>query len=133
MLQKSKKCTSPRSYIVLFRCPESHIKTGQKEFFLDEGVYGYLGSCGTSCDNRVSRHMIRDFRKRHWHVDYLPCIPFASLIIEIDERKMSRYLSDIPSIPGFGNSDDRGHPRLFMVVDIPCFLNRVISFSSQVE
>ncbi len=115
-----------KSYMVFFMCPDSTVRTGKKEFRIGNGIYSYLGSCGSSCQKRIGRHMNRNFSKRHWHVDYLPCKPLLSLTIVTDEKTMGLQLMDYPSVPGFGNSDDRTHPRLFSVADLYAFIENVL-------
>ncbi len=130
MLPENRRVSAMKSYMIFFMCPDSTVRIGKKEFRLEKGIYSYLGSCGSSCSKRIGRHMNRNFSKKRWHVDYLPCKPLLSLTMITDERTMSLRLIDVPHIPGFGNSDDRPHPRLFLISDLEAFLESILLIDS---
>lgn len=99
-----------KAYIVVFECPGGAVRTRAREFRIGEGLYAYVGSCGSSCWGRVGRHMERRGAK-FWHVDYLPCRPVAAAVEAVEERQLARLLaSSLEYVPGFGSSDDPAAP-----------------------
>ncbi|AWR96386.1 DUF123 domain-containing protein [Acidianus sulfidivorans JP7] len=98
-----------KGYLVFFYCDKSTIKTKSKEFYLREGYYVYVGSCGKNCAKRISRHLSKQKKKLHWHIDYLSevCEPLCALVLPITEKELAKRLP-YPGIDGFGNTDDKG-------------------------
>ncbi|MDT7869190.1 MAG: DUF123 domain-containing protein [Thermoproteus sp.] len=114
------------SYLVLFRCPSSVVETKARRFYLDEGLYAYVGSCGVSCHKRIARHLRRPAR-RHWHVDYLPCEAVAAFATRLRESDLAARLSACAEyVKGFGSTDDRRAPsHLFKVGSLAQLLDAI--------
>lgn len=95
--------------MVFFQCKEGEIKSKSRSFYLKEGYYVYVGSCGKSCSKRISRHLNIIKEKKHWHVDYLSslCEPVAVLVLPYSEKDLVKRLP-FDGIQGFGNTDDKG-------------------------
>jgi sugar fermentation stimulation protein A len=83
---------------------------GELEFH--RGFYCYVGSARAGLRARVSRHLRRDGKRRHWHIDYLrPRVRGVGAIVwcgtEADECVLSRLVAEEAdlSVPNFGCSD----------------------------
>ena len=111
-----------KGYLILFTCKKGTIKLSSgREFKLNEGYYVYVGSCGINCAKRISRHMNKEKKKLHWHVDYLAqlCEPIAAIVIEKGEKDIAKKLSKLEYIKGFGSTDDKENPsHLFNLQEI---------------
>ena len=111
-----------KGYIVFYSCNKGEIVTRSRKFEIEKGPYFYVGSCGKSCSDRISRHM-RKCKNKFWHVDYLTdlCTPLGSLILPMEEREIVKMFKGLRVIHRFGNSDDReseGHLFLGGMKDI---------------
>jgi len=120
-----------KGYLVLFYCNQGIIKlsTG-REFELNKGYYAYVGSCGVNCSKRVSRHMSKEKKKLHWHVDYLTqlCEPIGAIILEKEEKEIARKLSKLEYVKGFGSTDDKENPsHLFKFHEIRELISIILS------
>jgi len=120
-----------KGYLVLFYCDQGIIKlsTG-REFELNEGYYAYVGSCGVNCSKRISRHMSKEKKKLHWHVDYLTqlCEPIGAIILEKEEKEIAKKLSKLEYVKGFGSTDDRENPsHLFRFHEIRELISIILS------
>ncbi|AWS00708.1 DUF123 domain-containing protein [Metallosphaera hakonensis JCM 8857 = DSM 7519] len=98
-----------KGYVVIFSCMEGVVRTGKREFWLSQGIYVYVGSCGINCTKRISRHLSKEVKRKRWHVDYLKeiCEPEGVLVLPIPEEEIADMLSD--PVKGFGSSDCRKH------------------------
>jgi Uri superfamily endonuclease len=120
-----------KGYIVFLECKKGIIKTKGKEFVINEGNYAYVGSCGNYCDKRISRHMIKEKRKLHWHIDYLSsiCTTIAVLVLNMKEKEIASKLSIFPSIYGFGSTDDNNNKSHLFRVNISSVINTLKSYN----
>lgn len=120
-----------KGYIILFKCGKGIIRLpSRKEFLIEEGYYAYVGSCGLNCSKRVSRHMTKDKKKLHWHVDYLLslCESLFAISLCVSEEEIAKKLSRLKYVKGFGSTDDRENlSHLFIVEDIREFISLLTS------
>ncbi|MDR1318606.1 MAG: DNA/RNA nuclease SfsA [Treponema sp.] len=79
------------------------------------GWYVYAGSAMKNLSQRISRHLRRVKKKKHWHIDYLS--PWASKIRALPICSRRNLECDLAAalealggkgVPGFGCSDCRG-------------------------
>jgi sugar fermentation stimulation protein A len=79
------------------------------------GWYVYAGSAMKNLSRRMSRHLRRVKKRKHWHIDYLT--PLASKIKALPVRSCRSLECDLAAaleklggegVPGFGCSDCRG-------------------------
>ena len=118
-----------KGYLVLFSCKQGVIKLPSgREFILDEDYYVYVGSCGTNCAKRISRHLSKEKKKLHWHVDYLAqlCEPIAAIVLEKGEKDMAKKLSRLEYVKGFGSTDDKENPSHLFKVEIKGLLSLIL-------
>jgi Uri superfamily endonuclease len=111
--------------LIIFLSKESCIEIGQqgtKRF--PKGYYSYTGSAlgtgSSSLKQRLSRHLRKAGKKKHWHIDFLLAHEEATVTAVVaaqTERKMECELNEhiekqgfaeIP-ISGFGSSDCKGN------------------------
>lgn len=80
----------------------------------DAGIYIYVGSALSGLGRRLERHLRRDGKKRHWHVDSLleraeiEGILFAETPERVEctiSQEIAADSSRFRPVPGFGNSD----------------------------
>ncbi len=76
------------------------------------GTYLYVGSAMNSLENRIKRHLCKDKRKKHWHIDYLTSaqgVEVEGVYIFLNKRmeeEISKKLAEICTpVKGFGASD----------------------------
>ena len=89
---------------------------------LEAGDYCYVGSAMNGLDQRVSRHLSHEKKKR-WHIDNLTTVCSDMCAYEhegdgITECSLSEFLSSTggtPAIDGFGCSDCGCQTHLFKV------------------
>ncbi|MEM1836772.1 MAG: DUF123 domain-containing protein [Pyrobaculum sp.] len=106
------------SYLVVFRCPQHVVETQSSKFFIPEGVYIYVGSCGRSCIKRVLRHINRPKRRR-WHIDYIKCDALYAVVLPHTETYVANVLTaNCPYVEGLGSSDDVLNPSHFFKCEI---------------
>jgi sugar fermentation stimulation protein A len=104
------------SYLIVFCLKKRETLTvgslGRLSF--EKGWYVYAGSAQKNLDRRVARHMRKNGKIKHWHLDYL--IPLGSGVRAFPiagrlnlECALSRDLKKAGGrgIPGFGSSDCR--------------------------
>ena len=121
---------SEMSYAVVFRCPSAVVKTRARVFCVEEGLYVYVGSCGSSCHKRILRHLRRPVRK-FWHVDYLPCAALFALVTRLKEVDLAaRLAARLEYVASFGSSDDRNTPSHLFKIPSLSYLLDVISTAS---
>lgn len=106
------------TYVVVMELPEdSSIRVGSLGTFdFPQGYYAYAGSAQSGIEQRVSRHMVRDKKKR-WHIDHLAAkadvvsrllIPLGSKDMECVVAKALMSVDGASVIArGFGSSDCR--------------------------
>jgi sugar fermentation stimulation protein A len=106
-------------YLILLELPEDRdIETGALGTIpFKKGWYLYAGSARKNLSSRVARHLRREKKQKHWHLDYLT--PYAGVLKAFPimsyrglECELVRGLikaGGLP-IPGFGSSDCRGGP-----------------------
>jgi sugar fermentation stimulation protein A len=79
------------------------------------GWYVYAGSALKNLDQRISRHLRKIRKQKHWHLDYLT--PYAKTISALPIRSCQNLECDLAAalkasggagIPGFGCSDCQG-------------------------
>ncbi|QGR18553.1 DUF123 domain-containing protein [Stygiolobus azoricus] len=120
-----------KGYIVFLNCRKGNIRTKSKEFHLEEGFYAYVGSCGVNCAKRISRHMSKEKRKMHWHIDFASselCEVIAVLVVPLSEKEIVRSLVDkYEYVIGFGSSDDTEYPSHLFKIDMISFLRSINS------
>jgi len=59
------------AYILILYLPHSStVKSKAKVWFLEEGVYAYVGSAKRGIKARVLRYLSKN-KKKHWHIDHL--------------------------------------------------------------
>lgn len=107
--------------LIIFLSEDLQTKIGQQGIrTFPKGYYTYTGSaCGTgssSLRHRLSRHLRKNGKKRHWHIDYLLAHEEATVTAIVAAQtpsKMECELNDhikrqghaeIP-VSGFGSSD----------------------------
>ncbi|MDR1863636.1 MAG: DNA/RNA nuclease SfsA [Treponema sp.] len=89
-------------------------------FGFKKGWYVYSGSAGKNLSARISRHLRKEGKKKHWHIDYLT--PYAAGIKALPimscrnlECELAGELERLGGEPlkGFGSSDCRCAGHLF--------------------
>ena len=113
--------------LIIFLSREIHIKIGQlgvKSF--PKGYYTYTGSAlgtgASSLKRRISRHLKKTGKKRHWHIDFVLAHRNATVTAVVaaqTDRKMECDLNcyiekeGVARIPvsGFGSSNCNGNCR----------------------
>jgi sugar fermentation stimulation protein A len=105
------------SYLILLELPEDrNIETGCLGIIpFKKGWYLYAGSARKNLSSRVARHLRRERKQKHWHLDYLtphagilrafPIMSYRNLECELARGLINA--GGLP-IPGFGSSDCRG-------------------------
>jgi sugar fermentation stimulation protein A len=102
------------SYLILLRLDEERLvrvgSLGQRSF--PAGWYLYAGSAQRGLTARTARHLRRNRKKKHWHLDYLADIAgelraFPIRTGEDIECELARRFSDLADdvVTGFGCSD----------------------------
>jgi sugar fermentation stimulation protein A len=116
------------NYLILLEIPEERaIAIGALgTLTIHPGWYVYTGSAQKNLSRRISRHLRRIRKQRHWHIDYLT--PYAETIaalpimsyrnLECDLARSIRSLSG-RAVPGFGCSDCRCGSHLFYFAKPP--------------
>jgi Uri superfamily endonuclease len=107
-------------YVLLIELdrPKVVLAGKKRQFNLQQGFYGYVGSALSSLESRVGRHL-SSTKNLHWHIDYLLTAAKIRKIIcaETGERKectVAQMLSKrLPWIAGFGCSDCKCQSHLF--------------------
>ena len=107
-------------YILLLKLdrPEVVLAGRKRQFALQEGCYGYVGSALSGLENRVRRHL-SPTKKLHWHIDFLLATARIQKIIcaETDKQmecRVAQSLSkQLAGVTGFGCSDCKCQSHLF--------------------
>lgn len=106
------------TYVMVMELPTcTRLKIGSLGTFdFPEGYYAYAGSAQGGIEQRVSRHMLRDKKKR-WHIDYFLSeaevvsrllIPFGGKSMEcVVARALMNVEGASVVARGFGSSDCR--------------------------
>jgi Uri superfamily endonuclease len=80
-------------------------------FTFPAGRYVYTGSARRALDARIARHLSREPRRLHGHIDYLLAAPGCRVTgverHDADECALNRAVGGLISAPGFGASDCR--------------------------
>jgi sugar fermentation stimulation protein A len=129
------------SYLLMLQIPQAQdIKTGALGTLrFEAGWYLYAGSARKNLSKRLSRHLRRVRKKKHWHIDYLG--PYAAQIkaypicsyrnLECDLAAALENLGG-RGVPGFGSSDCRCKSHLFYFpappLKNPAFLELLLRF-----
>jgi Uri superfamily endonuclease len=109
------------SYILLLELMSDHtIRVGSLGVIrFPKGYYMYVGSGLKNLDERVKRHLRKNNKKLHWHIDYLleeaevTGVYFKESSFR-EECSIAEKLKDLyEPIPGFGSSDCRCRSHLF--------------------
>ena len=111
--------------LVIFLSKEIRIKIGQLGVkIFPKGYYTYTGSAlgtgASSLKRRVSRHLRKTGKKKHWHIDFLLAHRDATVTAVVaaqTDREMECELNcyiqkeEVARIPvlGFGSSDCKGN------------------------
>jgi len=129
------------SYCVVFSINSLSFETkGGRPFFLEKGVYVYVGSAfGTGgLKRRVLRHLKREKRK-HWHFDFITTHPsFKPFEVWLFEGKkveceLASFIGKVTEpVEGFGSTDCGCPSHLFRVEDLT-LLKRVVENSFSVK
>jgi len=112
-------------YILLIELdrPEVIRISNTRNFDLQEGFHGYVGSALSGLERRLGRHL-GSRKKLYWHIDHLLTTASIRKIIcaETSERKectVAQMLSQrLPWIAGFGCSDCKCRSHLFYCQDL---------------
>jgi len=112
-------------YILLIELdrPKVVLVGKKRQFSLQQGFYGYVGSALSGLESRVGRHL-SSMKSLHWHIDFLLTSAKIRKIIcaETSERKecmVAKMLSkQLPWIAGFGCSDCKCQSHLFYCQDL---------------
>ena len=89
---------------------------------LEAGDYCYVGSAMGGLDQRLSRHLSHEKKKR-WHIDYLTsiCSEMHAMehegpdVTECDLARRMAIIGNVPILKGFGCSDCGCQTHLFKV------------------
>lgn len=116
-------------YCLILKSGGSTTHTGALgDIAIPEGHLIYVGSAlGRGGLLRVQRHLktSQDYRKPHWHIDYLLQDPKISIIASISAETTSRLECPLAEaiggacIPKFGSSDCKCRSHLFLRPDDP--------------
>ncbi len=123
------------SYVLLIKVPGKQIITvGRlRAVHFPGGYYAYVGSAMGGFKSRLNRHIKKEDKKTHWHIDYLlQKASITSIILCQTEDRLectiARALSrQFDSIPGFGSSDCKCPSHLFFATKEKQMISRVIS------
>ena len=114
----------PGTYVLFLRFPKAvETEVGSLgRIFLEAGDYCYVGSAMGGLDQRLSRHLSHEKKKR-WHIDYLTtiCDDMHALehegtsIPECDLARAIKSIGNAPAVMNFGCSDCGCQTHLFKV------------------
>jgi len=108
-------------YLLLGYLPKkTKLKTKAKEFNLEKGFYYYCGSALNNLSARIKRHLAKNKKKKHWHIDFLS-EKLNILLINpyiVGDNDFEHYLAEIlaeklTSVKGFGCGDCSCKSHLF--------------------
>jgi sugar fermentation stimulation protein A len=116
------------NYLIIMEIPEPcGVETGALgTLAFSPGWYVYAGSARKNLAKRISRHLQKTGKQKHWHLDYLR--PFAKTIRALPvytyknlECDLAAALADLGGrgIPGFGCSDCRCGSHLYYFREDP--------------
>jgi sugar fermentation stimulation protein A len=102
------------NYLVVLELPSDHeIETGALgTLHFKKGWYVYAGSARKNLSSRLSRHLRKNRKQKHWHLDYIT--PYAETIEGLPIASYRNLECDLAAslrkaggevIPGFGASD----------------------------
>ncbi len=112
------------TYVLFLRFPEgAEAEVGSLgRIVLEVGDYCYVGSAMGGLDQRLSRHLSHEKKKR-WHIDYLTTVcddmcAYEHEGTDITECSVSELIASnggVSAVRGFGCSDCRCQTHLFRV------------------
>ncbi len=107
------------SYILFIYVPYScEIITKSKKWWLEEGLYIYVGSAKKGIKSRINYHL-RIKKKKHWHIDYLlekaKIIKISVLCNKKEVEIAQLFTKKFKGIKGFGSSDTPLNSHLFKI------------------
>lgn len=116
------------NYLILLEIPEARALTigTLGTVTIPAGWYVYTGSAQKNLSRRISRHLRRIRKQRHWHIDYLT--PYAKTISALPimsyhnlECDLARSIGALSgrAVPRFGCSDCRCGSHLFYFTKPP--------------
>ncbi|MDR1128650.1 MAG: DNA/RNA nuclease SfsA [Treponema sp.] len=108
------------NYLIVLELPESGETGvgGLGNIRFDRGWYVYAGSARKNLAARISRHLRKTRKQKHWHIDYLT--PLAGRIEALPVMSYRNLECDLAgelaklggkAVPGFGSSDCGGKGR----------------------
>ncbi len=88
------------------------------KLFFPQGYYVYTGSALNGLEARVGRHLQKEKKRRHWHIDYLLSVPQSKVVgvqyypgLLQEECRHNQRMARLPQArslhPRFGASDCR--------------------------
>jgi sugar fermentation stimulation protein A len=110
------------NYLILLELPQSRrVETGALGTLdFKKGWYVYSGSARQHLSARIRRHLRKEGKKKHWHLDYLTPYALRLQALPIASRRnlecaLAAELETLGGIPvkGFGSSDCRCASHLF--------------------
>jgi sugar fermentation stimulation protein A len=116
------------NYLIQLELPETcEIETGSLgTIHFKAGWYVYAGSARKNLAKRISRHLRKIRKQKHWHIDYLT--PFAKSIKGLPIMSYRNLECDLAAelaalggkaVPGFGSSDCHCPSHLYYFKDRP--------------
>jgi sugar fermentation stimulation protein A len=116
------------NYLILLELLESRrVETGALGTIgFKKGWYVYSGSARKNLSARISRHLRKEGKQKHWHIDYLT--PYAARIKALPVMSYRNLECDLAGelarlggkpVAGFGSSDCRCTSHLFYFPDPP--------------
>ena len=114
------------TYLIVFNYIKSReVRVKSRKFFLNSGMYCYVGSAfgQGGLKTRIERHLKRRKRK-HWHLDFLSVSPFFKPFIvycfsnlKVECEIAGLFLEKFYPVNGFGASDCSCLSHLFFIHD----------------
>jgi len=108
------------TYVLLIDLPrKEEITVGRLgRITFPPGCYAYVGSAMGGLDGRIQRHLRKEGKKTHWHIDYLLWSARIKEVLCIEgsrrECEIARELSKrFRPVKGFGSSDCKCESHLF--------------------
>ncbi len=99
------------------------VKSKSKEWYIEAGLYVYVGSALNNLEKRIERHLRKE-KKKHWHIDFLvekaQVIKVLKIISEERlEERISKYFCQLYRVVSkFGSTDLKTCGNLFKIEDL---------------
>ncbi len=99
------------------------VKSKSKEWYIEAGLYVYVGSALNNLEKRIERHLRKE-KKKHWHIDFLvekaQVIKVLKIISEERlEERISKYFCQLYQVVSkFGSTDLKTCGNLFKIEDL---------------